>query len=114
MKLYTSKPEPGHNSPLQIRMQLVPELDSILNTKGRTNAEQLTACQNTWLAEKITIIKIWEIELLNHYNLHMQMSLQMVMMSLCHPTNNKFSLFHSIDRHWIKKCRMLMVLNALC
>jgi len=39
MNLYTSKPELGHNFPLQIQMQLVPELDSFLNTKGRTNAE---------------------------------------------------------------------------
>jgi len=52
MNLYSSKPKLGHNFPLQIRMWLVPELDSILNTKGQTNAEQLRACQNTWLAEK--------------------------------------------------------------
>ncbi len=69
----------------------------ILNTKGHANANQLQACQNTWLAEKVTIIKTWEIKLLNHYNLHIQMSLQMAMMSLMHPTNNKFALFHSID-----------------
>ncbi len=39
MEVYTSKPEPGNFFPLQIRMQLVPEIDSILNTKGRSNAE---------------------------------------------------------------------------
>jgi len=76
MNLYTSKPELGHDFPLQIRMQLVPELDSILNTKGQMNAERLRVCQNTWLAKKTTIIKTWEIELLDHYNLHMQMNLQ--------------------------------------
>jgi len=52
MNLYTSKPELGHDFPLQIRMQLVPELDSILNTKGQMNAERLRVCQNTWLAKK--------------------------------------------------------------
>jgi len=34
MEVYTSKPEPGHFFPLQIWMRLVPEIDSILNTKG--------------------------------------------------------------------------------
>jgi len=34
MEVYTSKPEPGHVFPLQIQMRLVPEIDSILNTKG--------------------------------------------------------------------------------
>jgi len=57
MEVYTSKLEPGHHFPLQIRMQLVPEIDSILNTKGRTNMECLCACQNTWNAEKLTYIK---------------------------------------------------------
>jgi len=111
MNLYTSKPELGHNFPLQIQMQLVPELDSFLNTKGRTNAEWLRACQNTWLAKKLTIIKTWEIEL-DHYNLHMKMSLQMAMMSLHHPTNSKFALFHSINWHWIEKCHVLMVFKS--
>jgi len=112
MNLYTSKPTPGHKFPLGIRMWLVPKLDMILNTKGRANADRLWACQNTWLAEKVTIIKTWEIELLDHYNLHVQMSLRMAMMSLLHPTNNKFALFHSIDRHWIEKCHVLTVLKS--
>jgi len=30
-------------------------------------------------------------------------------MSLLHPTNNKFALFHSIDWHLIEKCHVLMV-----
>jgi len=57
MTLYTSKPAHGHIFPLQIQMRLVPEIDTILNTKGRANADQLRACQNTWLAEKLTYIK---------------------------------------------------------
>jgi len=70
MEVYTSKPPPGHTFPLHIRMRLVPEIDTILNAKGRANAERLRACQNTWLAEKLVYIKTWEIELLDHYNLH--------------------------------------------
>jgi len=112
MEVYTSKPEPGHFFPLQIRMRLVPEIDSILNTKGRSNAERLRACQNTWNAEKLAYIKTWEIELLDHYNLHLQMNLRMAMMTLRHPTNEKFALFHSIDRHWIEKCHVLTVLKS--
>jgi len=112
MELYTSKPSSGHAFPLGIRMRLVPELDMILNTKGRENADRLRACQNTWLAEKVTIIKTWEIELLDQYNLQVQMSLRTAMMSLPHPTNNKFALFHSIDRHWIEKCHVLTVLKS--
>jgi len=107
MEVYTSKPKPGHSFPLHIQMRLVPEMDSILNTKGCSNAERLRACQNTWTTEKLIFIKTWEIKLLNHYNLNMQMNLCMAMMSLQHPTNNKFALVHSIDRHWIKKCHVL-------
>jgi len=93
-------------------MRLVPEIDTILNTKGRANADRLRVCQNTWLAEKLAYIKTWEIELLDHYNRHIQMNLQMAMMSIPHPTNNKFALFHTIDRHWIEKCHVLMVLKS--
>jgi len=111
--VYMSKPAPGHFFPLHICMRLVPEIDMILNTKGRANADWLRACQNTWLAEKLVYIKAWEIELLDHYNLHVQMSLRTAMMSLSHPTNNKFVLFHSIDWHWIDKCHILTVLKSV-
>jgi len=97
MALYTSKLAPSHIFLLQIRMWLVPEIDTILNTKGRANTDRLRACQNTWLAEKLAYIKTWEIELLDHYNCHVQMNLRMAMMSIPHPTNNKFALFHTID-----------------
>jgi len=112
MEVYTSKPEPGHFFPLGIRMRLVPELDSILNTKGRANAERLRACQNTWNSEKLAYIKMWEIELLDHYDLKTQTTLRKAMMSLSHPTNNKFALFHTIDRHWLEKCHVLTVLKS--
>ncbi len=39
MEVYTSKLAPGHSFPLHIWMRLVLEINSILNTKGRTNAE---------------------------------------------------------------------------
>jgi len=112
MDVYTSKPAPGHSFPLGIRMRLVPELESILNTKGRANAKRLRACQNTWIAEKLAYIKTWEIELLDHFNLKTQMTLRKAMMSLSHPTNNKFALFHSIDRHWLEKCHVLTLLKS--
>jgi len=97
MEVYTSKLAQGHTFPLHIQMQLVLEIDTILNAKGWANVEWLRVCQNTWLAEKLIFIKTWEIELLDHYNLHIQMNLRMAMMSLKHPTNNKFALFHSIN-----------------
>jgi len=51
MEVYTSKPMAMHTFPLvHIQMQLVPEIDTILNTKGRDNVDQLWACQNTLLA----------------------------------------------------------------
>jgi len=93
-------------------MQLVPEINTILNAKGRANADRLRACQNTWLVEKLAYIKTWEIKILDHYNLHIQMNLQTAMMSLKHPTSNKFTLFHSIDKHWIKKSHILTVLKS--
>jgi len=46
MNLYASKMEEDHNFALGIQMHLVPEIDMILNTKGRKNAEKLWACQN--------------------------------------------------------------------
>jgi len=82
MSLYANNPEPGHKFPLHICMRLVLELDSILITKGRNKADRLHACQNMWLADKVMIIKTWEIKLLDHYNLHIKMNLRTAMMSL--------------------------------
>jgi len=113
IEAYTSNPAPGHTFLLYIRMWLVPKIDTILNMKGRANVDWLQVSQNMWLAEKLVFIKTWEIKLLDHYNLHMQMNLCSVMMSLQHPTkNNKFALFHSIDKHWIEKCHVLTVLKS--
>jgi len=44
MWLYTSKTAEGHEFLLGICMRLVPEIDTILNTKGRKNARCLRPC----------------------------------------------------------------------
>jgi len=61
---------------------------------------------------QISIYKTWEIELLDHYSVHMKMNLRSVMMQIKHPTNAKFNLFHSINQHWIEKCHVLIVLKS--
>jgi len=48
MVLYPSKPGEDHTFPMGIQMQLVPEIDLVLNQKGRKNVEKLCACQNSW------------------------------------------------------------------
>jgi len=108
--MHTSKPMPMHTFPLHIHIQLIPDINTILNTKGRDNADHLQACQNTRLAKNLIYIKTWEIKLLDYYNV--QMNLHMAMMSKKHPSNNKFSLFQSIDCDWIEKCHVLMVLKS--
>jgi len=64
LAVYTSKPGLGHKFPLHIRMRIVPEMDTVLNTKGRQNVDKLRACQKTWLSGKLIQIKTWEIEYL--------------------------------------------------
>jgi len=39
--IYASKTNQDHKFPLHICMHLVPELDAVLNTKGRANVEKL-------------------------------------------------------------------------
>jgi len=68
-------------------MCLVPELDAILNTKGRANVDKLWACQNTWTLGKLITIKTWEIELLNNDSEKLGMSLRDAMMELQYPMN---------------------------
>jgi len=60
MTLYESWLSADHIFPLHICMQLVPEIDSVLNLKGRKNIEKLCTCQNTWNCTKLTFIKTWE------------------------------------------------------
>jgi len=43
MALCTSNPTANHQFPLHIRMRLVPEMDMVLNTKGRENVDKLCA-----------------------------------------------------------------------
>jgi len=110
MALYTNNHMVSHQFPLHIHMQLVPKMDVVLNTKGRQNVNKLHACQNTWLSGKLIQIKTWEIELLDDESEDLGMTLHNAMMDLWHPTNNKFNLFHSIDKHFQDKCHVLTVL----
>jgi len=103
MALYTNNPTAYHQFPLHIRMRLVPNMDAVLSTKGRQNIDKLQACQNTWLSDKLVQIKTWEIELLNDDSKELGMTLCNAMMDLWHPMNNKFNLFHTIDKHFHKK-----------
>jgi len=112
MDLYASKIEENHEFPLGIRMCLVLEIDMILNTKGWKNAEKLQACQNVWNTLKYTTIKMWEFELLDHFHAGINLSLCQAIMSIAHPTNKKFTLFHLIDRSQFKTCHILTVLKS--
>jgi len=94
-------------------MRLVPEIDSVLNLKGQKNVDKLQACQNNWNRTKLTYIKTWEIELLDSHSGLLGMSLRDAMMSIRHPTNEKFALFHSIDKSWRETCHILMVLKSV-
>jgi len=109
--LYPSRPGDDHTFPLHIRMRLVPEMDSVLNLKGRKNVDKLQACQNNWTRTKLTFIKTWEIELLDNRSGLLGLSLRDAMMAIRHPTNAKFALFHSIDKSWREICHILTVLK---
>jgi len=112
LALYPSQPSDDHKFPLHIWMHLVPEIDSVLNLKGRKNVDKLRACQNNWNQTKLTFIKTWEIELLDSHSRLLGMSLRDAMMSIHHPTNGKFALFHSIDKSWREACHILTVLKS--
>jgi len=109
MTLYMSRTTPGHKFPLNVQMCLVPELDTVLNNKGRKNVNKLCACQNTWLS---AMIKTWEIELLDNLDKDLKMSLRNAMMEICHLTNPKFALFHSINKHFREQCHVLTILQS--
>jgi len=68
MEVYDSQLSTDPKFPLQICMQLVPEMDTVLNTKGQKNVNKLCACQNTWDSSKLIYIKTREIELLDDQN----------------------------------------------
>jgi len=61
---------------------------------------------------KLTFIKTWEIELLDSRSGLLGMSLRDAMMSIRHPTNGKFALFHSINKSWREACHILTVLKS--
>jgi len=109
--VYDSKVTPDHAYPLHVWMRIVLEMDTILNTKGQKNANKICVCQATQLALKTTIIKTWEIELLDNFHPILLSSLQDAMMQICHLTNKKFMLFHSVNKFWRDSCYILMVLK---
>jgi len=94
-------------------MHLVPEIDSVLNTQGHRKIDKLRSCQATWITSKLVTLKTWVIELLNDTNKYMGVSLRDAMMSLKHPANPRFSLFHSIDKHWKDDCYLVMCLKSV-
>jgi len=104
LEVYMGNTSTNHNFPLHIHMCLVPEIDSVLNTQGRRKIDKLCACQALWITSKLVTLKTWEIEFLDDTNKYMGLSLQDAMMSLKHPANPRFSLFHSIDKHWKDDC----------
>ncbi len=112
MALYMSKTSLEYQFPLHICMWLVPKLDAVLNTKGWQSVDKLWACQNTWLSRKLIQIKMWEIELLDDESELLGLSLCDAMMTIHHPTNKKFTLFHTINKHFCEKCHVLMVLKS--
>ncbi len=87
-------------------------METVLNTKGRQNIDKLRTCQKTWLSGKLIQIKTWEIELLDDESEELGMSLHDAMMDLRHLTNQKFNLFHSIDKHFRDASYVLMVLKS--
>jgi len=89
-------------------MHLVPEIDSVLNTQGRQKIDKLRAYQATWMTTKLITLKTWEIEFLYKQNWEMGMSLHDAMMSIKHTANPRFSLFHSINKHWKDDCSVIL------
>jgi len=57
-------------------------------------------------------LKTWEIEFLDEQSREMGLSLCDVMMAIKHPANPRFSLFHSIDRHWKDDCYIITCLKS--
>jgi len=112
MTLYASKTVEDHEFPLSICMPLIPRIDTILNTKGWKNAKKLRACQNTWNSLKHMVIKMWEFELLDHYHAGINLLLWQAIMSIPHPTNKKFTLFHLIDKSQFEACHLLAILKS--
>jgi len=67
---------------------------------------------SSYLTSKLVTLKTWEIKLLDNTNKYMGVSLRDTMMSLKHPANPRFSLFHSIDKHWKDNCYLVTCLKS--
>jgi len=57
-------------------------------------------------------LKTREIKFLDDTNKYMGVSLRDAMMSLKHQVNPRFSLFHSIDKHWKDDCYLVTCLKS--
>jgi len=64
-----------------------------------------------WTTTKLVTLKTWEIEFLDKENTSKGMSLRDAMISIKHPTNPQFSLFHSINKHWKDDCYLITYLK---
>jgi len=113
MQLYASKTAKDHEFLLGIHMQLVPEINTILKTKGWKNVEKLWACQNAWNTLKYTTIKILEFEMLDYFHTGINLLLCQATLLMPCPTNKKFTLFHSINKSHFKTCHSLTVLRPM-
>jgi len=87
---------------------LVPEIDTIISTKGQKNTEKLHACKNTLNMFKLTIIKTWEIELLDHFHLKIKLSFHSSNDVIFHPSHKTVPL---TDKSNIKTCHTITVLK---
>jgi len=92
-------------------MQLVPKIGVVLNTQGHCKIDKLQACQAIWITRKLVTLKTWEITFLDEENMAMGMSLRDAMMSIKHPANQHFSLFHLINKHWKDCCYIITCLK---
>jgi len=107
MALYESCPSVDHVFPLHVQMWLVPEINLVLNIKGCKNVEKLQVCWNTQSKIKLSYIKTSEIELLDSQSGLLGMPLWDAMMSIQHPMNPKFALFHLVNKSWREWCYIL-------
>jgi len=65
-----------------------------------------------WNTLKYTTIKTWEFKLLDHFHAGVNLLLHHTIMLIPHPTNKKFTLFHSVDKSCFETCHILTVLKS--
>jgi len=75
----------NHQLLLYVRMHLIPEINTVLNTQGRKKVKKLHACQWMWPSSKLMTICKCKIEHLDSINEKLGLSLRDVMMRIWHP-----------------------------